>query len=122
MEKGAAAVSDIGEKVVAITGKYIRRSKGPIETRTPVRCERAGGKLKFDTRRKAERCARELVPALGRSLPQRAYKCPWSRNLKKPHWHLTSDAAWTPVHEIIGGRRITVHCGPRATLPERISS
>lgn len=106
----------IGQEITAITGKWVRKSKGPAETRTPVRCEKAGGKLKFETRNKADRCAADLVRALG-GLPQRPYKCPWSRNLKKPHWHLTSRIDWTPLHVMIGSRRVTVYCGPRADLP-----
>lgn len=112
------SASDHLAAVDAITQKYVRLPKGPIEKRTPVKCKGAG-KLKYETRSKAERCARALQAAFNEPILQRAYKCPYSGNPNKPHWHLTSQQAPIPKYVLLGGRRITVHCGPSAHLPER---
>lgn len=117
-----------------ITARWSRTSKGPRETRTPNRCIFVGGKLKYESRSKAEKCAAELAELPGQGL-NRAYKCPHSRNKRKAHWHLTSREEWEdrpygpnaagnrplPLAVLIGARRVLVYCGPAAPEPMRES-
>lgn len=102
------------------------RMKGQ-DPRLPQKCEPSGGKIKYNSRTKAQSCANELWEILS-DIPgerqQYVYPCLDSGDPRKPHFHLTSmktasdpETTPVPVAILIGTRRVLVHCGPPAIEP-----
>jgi len=114
----------------AIIDEVIARYARSAKSGDP-KCEGAGGKWKYNGRKRAQDCADEMWRALSGFSAQKAmypYVCPHSGNPRKPHWHLTSlrtasmpEVTPIPTAVLLGQRRVLVHCGPPATEPSRES-